>query len=294
MRNLTTIHRPTTVEEAVNLLRNGASGTAILAGGTGLVGEASPAVEAVVDLAGLDLAYVRAEADGLRLGAMTTLHDLTRNSALQGWAGGQLARAAHAATSSSLLRRQATICGSLISASAPELAALLIALGTQVTIYRPGASQAPLEALYQDGLTETPFLLTEVYVPRHKGLGVASQAVRRTPGDAPIVAVTAALALEDGRVRYIGLGAGGAVIAAPDAPKARTSGWPTRLAQTEHGLLGQRLTNQLVAAAVAQAPGEMPAITDYLASAEYRTAMVGTLLRRALGEAWRAALDTRS
>ena len=293
MRNLTTIHRPTTVEEAVNLLRNGASGTAILAGGTGLVGEASPAVEAVVDLAGLDLAYVRAEADGLRLGAMTTLHDLTRNSALQGWAGGQLARAAHAGASS-LLRRQATLGGTLVSRAAPELAALLIALGAQVTIYGPAASQVSLEALYQDGLTEMPFLLTEVYVPRHKGLGVASQAVRRTPGDAPIVAVTAALALEDGRVRYIGLGVGGAVIAAPDAEGQRTSGWPTRLAQTEHSLLGQRLTNQLVAAAVAQAPGEMPAITDYLASAEYRAAMVGTLLRRALGEAWRAALDTRA
>ena len=291
MRNLATIHRPTSVDEAVKLLRHSPRETAVLAGGTALVGAADPAVAAVVDLAGLDLAYVRAEADGLHLGAMTTLHDLTQHPAVRGWAGGQVARAAHAATSS-LLRRQATVGGTLVSASAPELAALLVALGAQVTVYSPTASQAPLETLYQGGASE-PFLLTEVHLPQRQGLGVASQAVRRTPGDAPIVAVAAALTLDQGRVSYIGLGVGGAVIPAPDAPARRTPGWPIRLAHTEHGLLGQRLTNQLVAAAVAQAPGETPALSDYLAGADYRAAMVGTLLRRALGEAWRAALETR-
>ena len=293
MRNLATIHRPTTLDEAMNLLRSGAPGTVVLAGGTSLVGEAGPAVEAVVDLAGLDLAYARAEADGLHLGAMTTLYDLAQNPTVRGWAGGQVARAAHAATSS-LLRRQATVGGTLVGGEAPELAALLIALGAQIAIYAPAASQAPLEALYQGGQSTEPFLLTEVFLPQREGLGVASQAVRRTPGDAPIVAVTAALALDDGRVSYVGLGVGGAVIPAPDAPKTPTPGWPSRLAHTEHGLAGKRLTNQLVAAAAAQAPSELPAITDYLASSEYRAAMVGTLLRRALGEAWRAALDTRS
>ncbi len=292
MRNLVNIYHPTTPEEAVNLLRNSPQDTAVLAGGTSVVGAADPAVEAVVDLAGLDLAYVRAEADGLHIGAMTTLHDLTQNAAMRGWAGGRVARAAHAATSS-LLRRQATIGGTLVSGEAPELAALLIALGAQAAIYGPTATQTPLEALYQGALA-APFLLTEVSLPLRRGLGVASQAVRRTPGDAPIVAVTAALTLDDGRVSYIGLGVGGAVIPAPGAPARRTPGWPTRLAETEGGLAGQRLTNQLVAAAVAHAPRETPAISDYLASAEYRAAMVGTLLGRALGEAWRAALDTRS
>lgn len=290
MRNLAEIHRPTTIAEAVQLIQRPAPKTAVLAGGTTLVGQSDPTVEAVVDLSEIaDLRGLHTEADSLRLGAMLTLNDLT-TPAVSALAGGALSRAAAHATSS-LLRRQATLGGALLSGEAPELAVVLIALGAEVIMYDPAASRRPLETLYHDG-GEATGLLTGIVIPRRARLGFATHAVRRTPTDAPLVCVAASVSLSNGTVERIGLSAGGVLTPAPETPtQRRVAGWPVRLAQAEAAAHGQALTNQLINQAVTLAISETPSLTDYRASADYRQAMVGVLLRRSLGDAWRAALD---
>ena len=293
MRNLTEIIRPSSVEEAVVLLRRDSPRTAALAGGTSLVGEASPDVEAVVDLAALSLNYVRPSNQGLHLGAMTTLQELVESEAVRGVAGGHVARAAHASTSN-LLRRQATIGGSLVSGRAPELATLLCALDGHVVLHNPRSSETPVEALFAAPWDPQRGLLTEVVIPARARLGVGAHAVRRTPTDAPIVCVAAALALDGDTVQSVGLAAGGAVIDPPEGAPARPHApWPLRFPVAEGALVGKTLSNRLIDTAAGFAVGDTPAIDDYLASAEYRRAMVGVLLKRALGDAWRAALEAR-
>lgn len=293
MRNVTDIIRPSSVEEAVALLQRDTPRTAALAGGTTLVGEGSPEVGALVDLAALSLDYIRPNSQGLHLGAMTTLQELVDSEAVRAAAGGQLSRAAHASTSN-LLRRQATLGGSLVSGRAPELATLLCALDARVALHAPQPSEAPLAALFAASWDVRHGLLTEVVIPARSTLGVGIHAVRRTPTDAPIVAVAAALALDGDRVQFVGLAAGGAVIDPPQgAPPRLPTPWPLRFAVAESALAGKTLSNRLIDTAASLAAGDTPAIDDYLASAAYRRAMVSVLLKRALGDAWRAALEVR-
>lgn len=288
MRNLTEIYHPTTVDEALALLQRETPRTRALAGGTALVGEADPTVEAVVDLSQLELSFIREEADALVLGAGTTLQILTTDARLKTAVAGRLVEAAQR-SASSLLRRRATLGGSLLSGQAPDLAALLIALGAQAEI-AGAASPQPVSALYEEGRDWSRALLLAVRVPRQTDLGVGYHRVARTPGDAPIVCVAAALCLADGNVARAGLAVGMALI---PGPEGGPRGLAARLGQAEALLTGQPLSNRLIEAVAAEAAQEAPALADPRASAEYRAAMVGTLARRAIGDAWRGALEPR-
>lgn len=291
MRNLTDIIRPSSVEEAVALLQRETPRTVALAGGTALVGDGSPEVEVVIDLAALSLDYIRPNSQGLHLGAMTTLQELVDSEAVRGVAGGHVARAAHASTSN-LLRRQATVGGSLVSGRAPELATLLCALDARAALHDPQPAEWPLGRLFEGPWDARRGLLTEVVIPARPRLGVGAHAVRRTPTDAPIVAVAVALTLDGDKVQFVGLAAGGTVIEPPEgAPPRPHAPWPLRFVVAEGALMGKALSNRLIDTAASLAIGDTPAIDDYLASADYRRAMVGLLLKRALGDAWRAALE---
>lgn len=277
MRNLIEICRPESIEDALTLLARSAPRTVALAGGTELVGLADPSVEAVVDLSQLGLGAVRLDGDALRIGATATLETLAGHEDVRRFAGGALARAAHGATSS-LLRRQATLGGSVVTGQASELLALLLALGAEVVVYAPEASTLPLADLCRQS-PEGAWLLTEVVIPRRSHLGVGAHCVRRTPSDAPLVAVAAALTLTDGAAQYVGAALAGAGMR------------PTTLGAAEAALAGQVLSNRMIETTVEAAVNGVAAATDHRASAEYRAHVVGVLLRRALAESWRMALD---
>ncbi|MFN8471584.1 MAG: FAD binding domain-containing protein [Anaerolineae bacterium] len=277
MRNLIEICQPATIDETLTLLSRSSPRTAILAGGTELVGQGDPSIEAVVDLSRLGLDTIRLDADALRVGATATLESIAVADQTRAFAGGVLARAAHAATSG-LLRRQATIGGSIVTAQAGELLAVLLALGAEAIVYAPQPSTWALADLTHQSLPG-PWLLTEIIVPRRPRLGVSVHCVRRTPGDSPLVAVAAALIVSGGLAEYVGTGLAGVGLT------------PSTLGAAETTLAGQVLSNRLVDTAVEAAVIEAPELTDHRASAEYRAQMIGVLLRRALAESWRAALD---
>ncbi|MFN8481923.1 MAG: FAD binding domain-containing protein [Anaerolineae bacterium] len=277
MRNLIEICRPETIDEALTLLARSSPRTTVLAGGTELVGQADPSVEAVVDLSRLGLDAIRLDDGALRIGATATLERIAGDEAVRTVAAGALARAAHAATSS-LLRRQATLGGSVVTGQAGELLALLLALGAEAVVYAPQRALRPLAEVCQQP-PDSPWLLTEVVIPRRSRIGVSAHCVRRTPSDAPLVAVAAALTLTNEAVEYVGTGLAGVGLA------------PARLTAAETALTGRPLNNRMIEAAVEAAMAGAPALADHRASAEYRAHMIGVLLRRALAESWRMALD---
>jgi xanthine dehydrogenase YagS FAD-binding subunit len=105
---------PATLEQALRLL--GANGSAILAGGSDLLGLMKDGVETPRRLVNVKsvqgMAGVRAAADGgLRIGALTTLDALTADAAL-GWEHPVLARAA-ARVAGPQIRHVATLGGNL-------------------------------------------------------------------------------------------------------------------------------------------------------------------------------------
>ena len=68
--------------------------TVPLAGGTYLLGQADDSIQAVVDLRDLELAYITEDAQGVHIGAMTTLQSMVDAPLLEELASGLLSRAA--------------------------------------------------------------------------------------------------------------------------------------------------------------------------------------------------------
>jgi len=273
MWNLAEIQRPTTLAEAVRLLRRPNVKTAILAGGTTLVPQARRDVQSLVDLRNLKLAYIKHEGNTLRIGAATTLQDIVESSDV-------LPALAQAARDSAPInvRNVATMGGVVASAGfGAPLPVALLALDAVLVIYSPEARQSPLAAFlaYREKLLRDGALITEVGIPLTDAR-IAFEKVARTPGDAPIVCAAARLRLaatEGSMARDVRVAVGG------------VGPIPVRLARAEQTLEGKPPTESLIAQAAEAAAKEVNPPSDFLASAEYRREMVRVLVQRTLSAA---------
>ncbi|HEV2581408.1 MAG TPA: FAD binding domain-containing protein, partial [Ktedonobacteraceae bacterium] len=126
--NLLEYHWAEDIDEALILLSRTDTRTVPLAGGTYLLGHDDERIQAVVDLRDLDLAYVREDARGVHIGAMTTLQAMADAPVLRDLAAGLLARAAQVSASSRLIRNGATLGGTVALGAASQAADLLTAL----------------------------------------------------------------------------------------------------------------------------------------------------------------------
>jgi carbon-monoxide dehydrogenase medium subunit len=279
---------PSGLDAALALLARPSIRTVPLAGGDGLLGGGSPAVEAVVDLQSLGLDYILYDASArtLRIGATTTragLGDAVADPAPPGV--GALARflaraAAHAV--GSLQANRATVGGSVAASHASDaLVAALLACDADVILYdRAGEHRVLLgEFLAQRRLyLGAPALITGVVIPvpvSAAGYGLA--AVGRTPSDSPIVLAAAAVVASGTTCASVGLALGG------------VAGAPVRAAAVEETLIGSRADAADFDRAAALAAAGIQPPGDFRGSPEYRAAMAQVLSRRALADAWHAA-----
>lgn len=272
--NIATYHRPADLRAALNLLREGRGRAMPLAGGTSLVGNPPREVEAVVDLRDLQLDWISSDAEGgLSFGAMATLAALMDSDAVRGYAGGVLAKAARY-SAGSLVRNRATLGGTLIArAASSDLVAALLALDATVTIMGNGEQTVSLEDFYRrrDYLLQPGALVTEVRLPAFvEGRRASLQRIARTPMDQPILAVAAALTRNEETVNDVRLAAVGFGSA------------PACLTTAQAALDGTEMGSDAFNAAVARAAEGLTIQSDHLATADYRTAMLPVLVRRAL------------
>lgn len=244
--NLRAYHRPRTPAEAVGLLREGR--TALLAGGTELLGLEDDQIEAVIDLAPLGLDYIHLDEEGLlRIGAMTTLKRLAADDTVGGLAGGILSRAIRQAAPATI-RAAATLGGTLAGTKGgEEIPTVLLALGARIRLAAPDPVELPLEMLLADkpGLLAGA-LLTEVAIPGSAPRG-GFAFVSRSPADRAIVCAAAV---------------GDRVAVGGVAPH------PNLLPLHEAADLAR-----------------WPAVGDHRGSAAYRRDVAPVLVRRALAEA---------
>jgi carbon-monoxide dehydrogenase medium subunit len=184
------------VDEALNLLVEFGDDAKLIAGGHSLLPLMKfrfAVPEVLVDIAPLEeLRYVRAEGDGITIGAMSRYHDLHGDEVLREHAP----LLAHVAGSvgDQQVRHRGTIGGSIVHAdSAADLpAAILASDGVMVVRGRDGERQIPAAEFFLGPFT-TPLgpdeLLTEIRVPRQTGIGWGFEKFTRRAIDWAIVGV---------------------------------------------------------------------------------------------------------
>lgn len=276
--------RPTTVEDAVAALAGGDDEREVklLAGGQSLVPLlalrlARPAT--LVDLNRVEeLRGIEVRGDHVRIGALTR-HEVLRTDAtvrsrlpLLATAAGHIGHRA--------IRTRGTIGGSLAHADpAAELPTSCLALGAELELAGPdGRRTIPVGMLFDGPLSTTlpaDELIVAVRVPVDMGrrpFGFAELA--RRAGDFALVLAAVTIAVDaDGGCRAATVAVGGV------GGSARLIGPAAR------ALIGTRLADGAVDAAVAEVDRAIRPFDDLHASAEYRRAMAALMVRRAIGSA---------
>lgn len=269
-------HKPTTIDEALRLLRNATGRSVVMAGGTWLNGESTRDVSAVVDISGLGLNRIEHSVSPatIRIGASVTLEEL-RNYFVD-VSGLDTISFTAAATAPLNIRNQATISGAIVTAdSLSPLVTALLACDAELHIEADESRRMSLSAFlaYRDRLINQPLLITHIVLPvPSPDTHSAYERVARTPKDHPIVCAVAKCATKDGIAGNVRIAVGGA------------AALPIRLSAAEYALEKKEVERYLDAA-VNEAVRLLAPPNDWLGSTHYRKAMVQVLVTRAVRRA---------
>lgn len=271
---------PTSVGEALALLREYGTEGKVLAGGQSLIPMLNfrlTAPSCLIDINKIqELEYIRRDGDYVCLGALAR-HRTVERSPLIRHTVPLLAEAAqfigHVA-----IRTRGTIGGSLAHADpAAELPVALAALDAIVTVesVEAGVRESPISdffVTYMTTVMSPDELLTAVKVPAiAPGIGWAFLEVARRSGDFALVSVAALIAVnQDGVVTDCRIALGG------------VGPTPVRVTSVEKTLLGQRASQMDLAAAGKAVAAVIEPESDLHASAALRRRLAAELAKRAL------------
>jgi carbon-monoxide dehydrogenase medium subunit len=273
--------RPGSLDEAVQALADGGEDAKIIAGGQSLMPLlrlrlAYP--DLLVDVGGLEeLRGVRETADGLEIGARTTIWDLTRDPLVAEHCG-LLAQTAETVADPAV-RHRGTIGGTLAHADpAGDLPAVILALEATLVARGPGGEREINAAdLFVDYLTsslEPGEILTSIRVPKlGPGWGYRYEKFHRTAQAWATVGVAALVRRSNGSVAEarIGLTNMGSV--------------PVRASAAEQAAAGAEATGAALNAAAAHADEGTEPPGDLHGAPDYRRHLARVLTGRALAAA---------
>lgn len=273
--------RPSSLADAVAALAAGGEDAKVIAGGQSLVPLlrlrlASP--ELLVDVGKLtELRGVLDEGATLRIGALTTHHELARDPLIT--ANCDLIAQAAATIADPAVRHRGTFGGSLVHADAAgDLPAVVTALGATLLAHGPsGDREIPAPEFFLDYLTTAlaaDEILTGIRVPKlGPGWGYRYEKFHRTAQAWAIVGVAAAVHRSNGQVSEarVGLTNMGMV--------------PIRAAAVEAAAAGIPATAEALRQAASQAADGTDPPSDLSGSAEYRRHLARVLTGRALAAA---------
>ena len=272
---------PRSLDEALELTARAGDGTVPLAGGQSLLpllNHRRVRPVSVVDLNGLPgLDTVEYDGSSVRIGALTRLRALERDTALA--AALPVLRETVRLVAHPQIRSRSTLGGSLCHADpAAELPALALALDARLRL-RSVDGERTVEArdFYRPGGATARWpgeLLVSGELPLHDGFRFCFTEVTRSgQGGFPLVGICAGVRCDaTGRVAEARLAGAG------------VADRPLRLTATEQALTGRRFTppRDDVDEVVAAARDEADPPPGPHGSSAYRTALLGTVVRRAL------------
>jgi carbon-monoxide dehydrogenase medium subunit len=272
-------HQPQSLEEALALLARYRDEARVVAGGTDVVVELSHGqrpTATLIDISRLDdLRYLRLEGDELRLGGLTTHNDVVAapicvERALP------LAQACWE-VGAPQLRARATVAGNVVTASPANdtISALLALDAALVLVSVTGERVVPLREFFtgvRRTVLRTDELVREIRVPAlgegQRGLFL-KLGLRRAQAIS-VIHLAMVLSFEGEVVREARIALG---CLAPTVVRAT---------HTEAELVGQRLTQEVCAAAGRAARADVAPISDIRGSAAYRLATLENLVGHGL------------
>jgi aerobic carbon-monoxide dehydrogenase medium subunit len=281
--------RATSVQGVIESLARLGPEARVIAGGHSLLPMmklrlASP--EHLIDINDLhELAYIREEGGQIRIGALTRHVDLLKSELLA--ERFPLFRDAEQVIADPVVRNRGTIGGSLCQADAAEdLSAVCTAAKAEVVILGTDGERV----VGMEGFHLGPYmtavgageLLTEIRLPLRPGAGSAHEKVERRAGDWAIAAASAAVWLDGGTFRDVGI--------ALSAVGLTT----IHLTRAEELLRGKAPSDELFAEAGAIASSDCSPGADGRGPVDYKRHLVGVLTQRALRRATARALHVEA
>ena len=275
-------HAPTSVDDALALLKSHADDARLLAGGQSLLPMmnfrlATPAV--IIDLNRIPgLAYIERDGDIVRIGAMTRQRAIEFSPVVA--ADLPLLREAIKFVGHLPTRSRGTIGGSIANAdAAAEIPMVLQALEGEVRVTRPAWASARLRqtSCFLNAMTTSlapDEMLTEVRLPvMPRGAGFAVEEFARRHGDFAIAAVAVVIVRDGDRCSRARIATAG------------ISSHASRLRAAEQVLEETGLERQRHQGSGESAAQHLEPLSDNNASAEFRRHLTSVLTERALRRA---------
>jgi len=274
-------HAPRSVADAIRLLGQLGSDAKLLAGGHSLLPMmklrfAQPAH--LIDLNRIDaLRGIREEGATIVIGAMTVENELIASTLLQTRL--PLLPEAAKQIADPQVRNRGTIGGDIAHGDpGNDHPAIAMALDATLVLEGPKGKRSVkadgfFHGTYMTDMAEDE-ILTEIRIPAFAPkTGYAYEKLKRKTGDWATAAAAVVLRMDGGKVSYVRIGL--------------TNVAPTALRATdaEAALLGQPLTEANIAIAAAKAMAITDPAEDLRGDRDYKTAMAGQMVKRALAKA---------
>lgn len=272
-RNISEYLRPDSLEAAWEIVGGGNGSIRVLAGGTDLTITSPPEVTTLLDVTDCLEHTVESGEDGsIRIGAMATLTEVLDSPLLADHAGGVMAEML-VEVGNPLLRNLSSIGGHVARGKLSDVVPVLIALDTQIGIYRGDSQLLPLSRYYEERVHRSPHVVTELVLP-HLPDNTAGAFLRfaRTSYDFPMLNVCCRATREGPMVEDMRIVCGATPLLAQRAEGAES--WIQ-----EHGLGASPIET-----AARRAREEIETRGGWVASAEYRSHLVEVLTSRCLTE----------
>lgn len=271
MTNVQTYQRPTSVEEAWGLLKEGGKSAKLLGGGVDVALFAPPRISTLIDLGLIANRTIEFRDDELVIGAGVTLTQLLESPLAKEYLDEILVKMLRQ-VASPLLRNAATVGGALASTHPwSDVITLFLALDARVTQYAGQLKTTSLdELLEQRGIMDRA-IITEVILPVQAKRTFASfEDFVRTGFDVGMLNCACRLTIDENVCGDVRIVLGGT----PDIGH--------RLEAVENALTGVSLDHAVIESAAALAGEAIPARDDLRASAEYRRILAAAGVRRCL------------
>jgi carbon-monoxide dehydrogenase medium subunit len=282
--------RPSSLEEALSLLRQHGGDAKILAGGQSLMPLLNfrmlrPAV--LIDINRIPgLGYINPIEDhGVCIGCLTRHYSVETSPAIK--ARFPILQAATTHVAHLAIRNRGTFGGSLSHADpAAELPMMAVLLDARIearaanrvrTLDAHDFFLGPLTTALKDDE-----IVTQITLPgTARGMGWGFEEFALRAGDFAFAAVGALIRIQDAKAVEARIGLMG------------IDEVPVRASEAESLLLGEAYRDDLIEAAAESARAAVNPNTDLRASADYRRHLVAVLTERALHSAWRMAAEGR-
>ncbi|MCH8815886.1 MAG: xanthine dehydrogenase family protein subunit M [Chloroflexi bacterium] len=279
-------HDPETLDEAVSLLGRLDDDVKILAGGQSLIPLLNMRLArptALVDLGKIaELDYIREDNGGIAIGALTTQRTVERSQLVKDRL--PVLYEATRLIAHPQIRNRGTIGGSLAHADpAAEYPAVALLLDADFKVRSASGERtigaADFFVTYLTTALGPADVLTEVRFPLlAEGVGWSFIEMTRRHGDFALAGAGVTIALSGGECSHARI-----VLFGVDAT-------PVRSKAAEQALVGQELSEELIASAAQTARDEIgEPLSDNHASSEFRRHLAGVMTARALTEAARRA-----